>query len=108
MATISYKTTEKPSVQKAVCKAITWIGLRQTSYAELAREAKCTSSDARYAILDLLEKGFIRRHQTKGYAGATRGFRYAYEVTPEGEAWLEKPIVEEPVVEEPMMEDLFK
>ena len=95
MANITYKTTEKPAIQRAICKALEWIGVRQTSYSELAREAKCTSSDARYAVLDLIEKGYILRHQTKGYAGATRGFRYAYEVTDKGREWLEQPVKQE-------------
>lgn len=107
MANIVYKTTEKPKVQRAVCKAIMWIGVRQTSYAELAREAGCTSSDCRYAVLDLLEKGYIKRIQTKGFAGATRGFRYAYEVTKEGEEWLNKPVKKEEPKEPQIVPGLF-
>ena len=107
MANIVYKTTEKPAVQRAILKAISWIGVRQTSYSELAREAKCQSSDARYAILDLLEKGYVERIQTKGYANATRGFRYAYKVTESGEKWLETPMPKEPPKEEPIVPGLF-
>lgn len=96
MATINYKTTEKPAVQKAVCKALSWIGLRQTSYSEIAREAKCSSSDCRYAILDLMEKGYVIRHKIKGYGGTARGNRYAYEVTKAGEEWMEIPLPQKP------------
>lgn len=105
MANITYKTTEKPAIQKAVCKAIDWIGVRQTSYAEVARVAKCMSSDCRYAIMDLIEKGYLIRHQTKGYANATRGFRYSYEVTEAGKAWMNQPIKEEP--KKPSVPGLF-
>ena len=109
MATINYKTTEKPKVQKAVCKAIDWMGPRQTSYSELARQTRCSSSDCRYAILDLLEKGYINRIQTKGYANATRGFRYAYNLTEEGRKWMEQPLVEEkPKKEPPAVPGLFR
>ena len=100
MASINYKTTEKPAIQRGVIKALNWIGVRQTSYSEIAKDIGCTSSDARYAVLDLLEKGYIVRHQTKGYAGATRGFRYAYEVTKEGQEWFEKPVKQEEPKEE--------
>lgn len=94
MANISYKTTEKPAIQKAICKAIDWVGSRQTSYSELARMAKCMTSDSRYAVLDLLEKGYITRQRTKGYAGATRGYRYAYTVTEAGKKWMDEPLPE--------------
>lgn len=96
MANIHYKTTEKPAVQRAVLQAIDWIGVRQTSYSEIARQANCTQSDCRYAILDLLEKDMIIRHQTKGYAGATRGYRYAYELTEKGQKAMQEPEPEEP------------
>ena len=98
MTVISYKTKEKPAVQKAICKAIEWVGVQQTSYAELARIAHCTSSDARYAILDLIDKGHIKRIQTKGYAGATRGFRYAYELTDSGKEYMQIPEPEQPMI----------
>ena len=101
MTVISYKTKEKPAVQKAICKAIDWVGERQTSYAELARIAHCTSSDARYAVLDLIDKEHIIRIQTKGYAGATRGFRYAYKLTESGKAFMDEPVKEPPKIEYP-------
>lgn len=107
MANINYKTTEKPAVQKAVCKAISWIGVRQTSYAEVAREAKCTASDCRYAILDLIEKGYLIRNRVKGYGGTARGYRYSYQVTEAGEKWLEEPLLPEPKLEEPSIPGLF-
>ena len=94
MTVINYKTKEKPAVQKAVCKALEWIGERQTSYAEIAKIAKCTSSDCRYAILDLLDKGFIERIQVKGFKGATRGNRYAYKLKDSGREYM---VVPEPV-----------
>ena len=92
MTTISYKTKEKPTVQKAICKALEWVGERQTSYAELAGIAHCTSSDARYAILDLIDKGHVIRIQTKGYAGATRGNRYMYQLTESGIKYMNEPV----------------
>lgn len=96
MAIIEYKTKQKPDVQKKVLKALAWIGVRQTSYSEVAREAHVNPSDCRYAILDLLQKGYILRHQVKGYGNTPRGNRYAYEVTKEGVAWSEKPLLEKP------------
>lgn len=96
MAIIEYTTKQKPDVQKKVIKAIAWIGVRQTSYSEIAREAHVNSSDCRYAILDLIQKGFLIRHQVKGYGNTPRGNRYAYEVTKEGEKWAEEPLPEKP------------
>ena len=98
MTVISYKTKEKPAVQKAICQAIDWTGVKQVSYAELARLAHCTQSDARYAVLDLIDKGHINRIQTKGYAGATRGFRYAYELTDSGREYMQIPEPEPPKI----------
>lgn len=101
MTTISYKTKEKPAVQKAICKAIEWVGVRQTSYAELSNIARCTTSDSRYAVLDLLDKGYIERIQTKGYANATRGFRYAYKLTESGIKFMNEPLPEPPKIDMP-------
>lgn len=92
MATVTYKTTQKPEVQKRVLKALTWIGPRMTSYAEIAGDAECTSSDCRYALLDLIEKGFVARTKVKGYEGTARGNRYTYTVTEEGKEWMDKPL----------------
>ena len=108
MAVIEYKTKEKPDVQKKVCKAIAWIGVRQTSYAEIAREAHVNSSDCRYAVLDLLEKGYLIRHKIKGYGNTPRGNRYAYEVTKEGEAWADIPLPEKPKELQIDVPDLFE
>lgn len=105
MAVISYTTKQKPAVQKAVCHAIEWVGPQQTSYAELARIAHCTSSDCRYAILDLLEKGHIIRIKTKGYAGASRGNRYAYELTESGKEFMKIPEKEPPKIEPGLFEE---
>lgn len=105
MTTISYKTKQKPAVQKAVCKAIEWVGPQQTSYAELARIAHCTSSDCRYAILDLLDKGHIIRIKTKGYAGATRGNRYAYELTESGKEYMQIPEKKPPEIDPSLFEE---
>lgn len=105
MAVISYTTKQKPAVQKAVCHAIEWVGPQQTSYAELARIAHCTSSDCRYAILDLLEKGHITRIKTKGYAGASRGNRYAYELTESGKEFMKVPEPEPPHIEPGLFEE---
>ena len=104
MTVISYTTKQKPAVQKAVCKAIDWVGPKQTSYAELARIAHCSASDCRYAILDLLDKGHIKRIKTKGYAGASRGNRYAYELTESGKEYMKVPEPEPPYISP----DLFK
>lgn len=98
MTTISYKTKEKPAVQKAICKAIDWVGEQQVSYAALAKIAQCTSSDARYAILDLIDKGHVIRTQTKGYAGATRGFRYMYKLTDSGKIFMNEPVATPPEI----------
>ena len=105
MATISYTTKQKPAVQKAVCHAIEWVGPKQTSYAELARIAHCTSSDCRYAILDLIESGHIIRTKTKGYAGATRGNRYMYKLTESGKKFMQVPEPEPPHIEPGLFEE---
>ena len=105
MAFIQYTTKEKPSVQKAVCKAIEWIGPRQTSYAEIAKLAHASASDCRYAILDLLEKGHLIRTQTKGYKGATRGNRYMYELTESGKSFMEVPEPKKPYIHPDIFEE---
>lgn len=105
MTVISYTTKQKPSVQKAVCHAIDWVGAKQTSYAELAKIAHCTSSDCRYAILDLIDKGHIIRIKTKGYAGATRGNRYMYELTESGRTFMKVPEPTPPHIAPGLFED---
>ncbi len=105
MATIQYTTKEKPSVQKAVCAAIEWVGPRQTSYAELAKIAHVSSSDCRYAILDLIEKGHLIRTQTKGYKGASRGNRYMYELTDSGKQYMQQPEPEAPYIDPSLFEE---
>ncbi len=105
MTVISYKTKQKPAVQKAVCHAIEWVGPKQTSYAELARIAHCSSSDCRYAILDLLDKGHIIRTKTKGYAGATRGNRYMYELTESGKEYMQIPEKQPPKIDPSLFEE---
>ena len=105
MATVVYKTKQKPAVQKAVCQAIEFVGPAQTSYAELAGLAHCTASDCRYAILDLLEKGHVIRIKTKGYAGASRGNRYAYELTDSGKEYMKLPVEKPPHIEPSMFEE---
>ena len=105
MAMIVYKTKEKPAVQKAVCQAIDYVGLQQTSYAELAKLAHVSSSDCRYAILDLLEKGHIERIKTKGYKGASRGNRYAYTVTETGKTFMNTPVPQPPKIDPSLFEE---
>ena len=53
----------------------------------------------------MLDKGHIIRTKTKGYAGATRGNRYMYELTESGKKYMQIPEKQPPKIDPSLFEE---
>lgn len=82
MAAIIVKTTYEE--QKKILKAVEMLEGKVVSVADLASWAGMNQSRARYALMDLVDKGIVERIPTKAFN--KNYIRYSYKVGSENEA----------------------